>query len=144
MKCLTSGGTIFRSRNSTSMMNFPVNRVSIAHMKSSLFFSCLSIIPARNIVYTSYSPMYLCPSSVCYLHDHYKAYNTKLGHLKRPGWIIVLRLGEEEDTSLTMKEATGGCSLVMVDTSGYSFTNSCLFLSTVRYLPIITNKRYEH
>ncbi|KAL3821159.1 hypothetical protein ACJIZ3_007064 [Penstemon smallii] len=34
---------IFKSRNSTSMMNFPVNGTSIDQMKSSLFLSCLSV-----------------------------------------------------------------------------------------------------
>lgn len=44
---LTDGGAIFRSKNSTSMINLPVKRVSTAHTKSSLFLSCLSQIPAQ-------------------------------------------------------------------------------------------------
>lgn len=38
------GGEIFKSRNSTSIMNFPVNGTSIAHTKSSLLLICLSVI----------------------------------------------------------------------------------------------------
>lgn len=41
---LTSGHVIFKSRNLTSMINFPVNGTSIAQTKSSLFLSRLSVI----------------------------------------------------------------------------------------------------
>jgi hypothetical protein len=43
---LTSGDVIFKSMNSTSMVNFPVNGTSIAQTKSSLFLSRLSVISA--------------------------------------------------------------------------------------------------
>lgn len=44
---LTLGDAVFKSRNSTSIMNFPVNGTSIPQTKSSLFFSCLSVIAAE-------------------------------------------------------------------------------------------------
>lgn len=46
-----SGDAVFKSRNSTSMMNFPVNGTSTAQTKSSLFLSCLSFIsiPVSNL-----------------------------------------------------------------------------------------------
>lgn len=43
---LTSGDATFKSRNSTSMMNFPVNGTSICQINASLFLSCLSMISA--------------------------------------------------------------------------------------------------
>lgn len=47
---------------------------------------------------------------------------------------MVFRSREEEDTNLMTKEAIGGFSLVKLETSGYNFTQKCLFLSTVRNL----------
>jgi len=41
---LTPEDAVFKSRNSTSMINFPVNGTSIAQTKSSLFLICLSVI----------------------------------------------------------------------------------------------------
>lgn len=117
----TDDGTIFRSRNSTSIMNLPGSRVSIAHTKSSLFFSCLSRIPA-----------------------HRKTFGTRRRRRKifwqgrtRPGWMSVLRFGDDGETTLMTKEAMGGCSLVRLETSGNSFTDSCLLFSTARYLLIM-------
>lgn len=51
----TFGDAVFKSRNSTSIMNFPVSGTSIAQTKSSLFFNTLSFISAsyqKKYIYT--------------------------------------------------------------------------------------------